>query len=782
MSALRGPTQDVDLDLDQPPPPATGVSAAAGALLSGAKRVLIGRPRPTREIEETLLSKTLALPIFSSDPISSVAYATEAALIVLVGASLSAAHLVLPISIAISALLAIVVLSYSQGVRAYQSSGGSYVFAKENLGTLPALVAGAALLTDYVLTVAVSVAAGIFAITSVAPSLAPHKVALSLLCILVLTLGNLRGLRESGLMFAFPTYGFIIVLYATLGVGMAKCVDGSCPQATVPHPLAAGAGTVGVFLLLKAFASGAVALTGVESISNGVTAFRHPQSQNAARTLFVMAAIAISFFLGVSFLAVHMGARPSETDSVLSQIARAAFPAGSPGSVVYYLVQGFTLAILILAANTSYQGFPRLAALLARDGFFPRQFVNLGDKLVYSNGIVVLASLAAGLILAFGANVNSLIHLYVIGVFTAFTLAQAGMVRYWLRTRGPGWRRSAVMNGVGSATTFVVAVVVIATKFLDGAWMVIVAIPVMIAGFYGIRRHYRAIGRRLRAKARAVLARPEPENTIVLYVERLDAATREAFWYAQTIADGSFRAIHVPQPGSDPGIRPRFFRWSDGRPHLEVLSGEDNPVDAVLDTVWAIPHGEGEFVTVVIPELFRKPSLVEAVLHRSTFRLKLGLVREPGVVVTDVPQLDGATGREWLEPKRAVCVVPVAGLNAASLRALLYARSLGLDDTTAVFFAFDEEEGARLASDWGDFPVGLPLEIVDAPYRDMGKPLLTYLRRITADPEAVAVVVMPELVVRGTYRLLHNQRALYLKRLLLFEPRVILTSVPFQLV
>jgi amino acid transporter len=741
------------------------------------KRFLIGRPRATHELEDTLLPKTLALPIFSSDPISSVAYATEAALGVLVAASFSSRHLVLPISIAIAALLAIVVLSYSQGVRAYASSGGSYVFAKENLGTLPALIAGAALLIDYVLTVAVSVAAGVFAITSAAPSLASHQVALSLACIVLLTIGNLRGVRESGLLFAFPTYGFIVLLYLTLGVGVAKCTVGTCPTASVPHPLAAGAGTLGIFVLLKAFSSGAVALTGVESISNGVTAFRQPQSQNAARTLYAMAVVAITFFIVTSWLAVKMDARPSETVSVLSQIARGAFPAGSPGSVTYYLVQAFTLAILVLAANTSYQGFPRLAALLARDGFLPRQFVNLGDRLAYSNGILVLAGLATFLIVAFRANVNSLIHLYVIGVFTAFTLAQAGMVRHWFRVRSPGWRWRAVLNAVGSATTLLVTAVVITTKFLDGAWMVILAMPLLILTFYGIRRHYRAVARRLRAKSKAVVAEHTVENSVVLYVERLDPATREALWYARTISGTSFRAIHVPFPGSDPGIGPRFFHWTNGEPRLEVLQGDDDPVAALLEEIWAIPHAESRYVTVVIPELFRKPSLLSAVLHRSTFSLKFGLLREPGVVVTDVPKLGDD---DWI-PSRAECVVPVSGVHAASLRALLYARSLGIRETSAVFFADGDESVAKFEEDWRRFPTGLPLEIVDAPYRDVGPPLVQRLRRITEDPDAVAVVVMPELVVRGTDRLLHNQRALYLKRLLLFEPRVILNSVPFQL-
>ena len=742
------------------------------------KRLLIGRPRATREIGDTLLSKTLALPIFSSDPISSVAYATEAAMAVLVAVSLSSLDLVFPISLGIAALLAIVVLSYAQGVRAYASSGGSYVFARENLGTLPALVAGAALLTDYVLTVAVSVAAGVFALTSAVPGLASHQLALALVFVTILTVGNLRGVRESGLLFAFPTYGFIVMLYFTLAIGIGKCVVGSCPVADVPHPLAAGTGTITLFALLKAFSSGAAALTGVESISNGVTAFRRPQAQNAARTLYVMGAIAISLFVATSWLAVQMHARPSETASVLSQIARGSFPAGSPGSVGYYLVQAFTLAILVLAANTSYQGFPRLAALLSHDRFLPSQFVNLGDRLAYSNGILVLAGLATGLLVAFRANVNSLIHLYVIGVFTAFTLAQAGMVRHWHKSKEPGWRWRAGLNALGAATTFVVTVVVVSTKFLDGAWMVIIAIPLLILAFYGVRRHYRAVGRRLRAKARAVLASREVENNVVLYVERLDAATREALWYAQSISKNSFRAIHVPFPGSDPGIGPRFFHWTDGNPRLEILASDGEPLDTVLEEVWAVPQGESRFVTVVVPELFAKPSLLSAVLHRSTFSLKRGLLREPGVAVTDVPKL----GDDDALPRRAEVVVPVSELNAASLRALQYARSLGIRETRAIYFADEhDEEAEEIRRDWRQFPTGIPLEVVDAPFRDIGNPLLSYLRGITADPEAVAVVVMPEVVVRGTDRLLHNQRALYLKRLLLFEPRVILTSVPFQL-
>ena len=740
------------------------------------KRVVVGRPMASGQMEDTLLSKFLALPVFASDPLSSVAYATEAALVVLVGASAAAGHLVFPVSVAIAGLLAIVVVSYTQTVRAYETSGGAYVVAKDNLGTLPSLVAAAALLTDYILTVAVSVAAGIVAITSAAPSLHPYRVWLCLACIVALTVANLRGVREAGLLFAIPTYGFVISLFAVIGTGVAKCATGGCPQATVSHPVAVGTGTVTLFVLLRAFASGSAALTGVESISNGVNAFKRPQSKNAAETLAIMGAIAIALFLGVSWLAVQMHARPSETTSVLSQIAHGVFPTGG----FYYVVQGFTLAVLILAANSSYQGFPRLAALLARDRFFPRQFVNLGDRLVYSNGIVLVAGLASALIVIFAANVDSLLHLYVLGVFTAFTLSQYGMVRYWRRTRDRGWQWRAAVNGVGAATTLVVTLVVIETKFTEGAWAVTVAIPLMVGAFYGTRKHYLRVGRRLRAGIGAVAAAPPATNEVVLFAESYDAALLEAVWYARAISGDTFRAVSAPGRRSDPGLRARFRQLTDIRPDLELLPTREGRVEAVIEYLWALPHGESQFVTAIVPEQFRRRSLVSALARRRLeLSLKLRLLTEPGVVVTDVPVLgDGADTRL---PQRAVCRILVSGAHAATMRAVHYASTLGFEDTKAIFFAFDAEEAARMQSDWRERKIPCELEIQEAPFRDIGDPLLRYLNAITADPDAVAVVVMPELVFRGWRRLLHNQRALYIKRLLLFEPRVILAAVPYRL-
>jgi amino acid transporter len=746
------------------------------------KRAVIGRPRASGEMGETLLSKKLALPVFASDPLSSVAYATEAALVVLVAASVTAAHLVLPTSMAIAALLAIVVLSYRQTVRVYETSGGAYVVAKDNLGTLPSLVAAAALLVDYILTVAVSVTAGVLALTSAAPSLEAHKVVISLGFVVLLTVANLRGVRESGILFALPTYAFVAAMYVLVGTGVAKCWAGACPEAHVTDPVATGVGAIGILVLLRAFASGAAALTGVEAISNGVSAFRAPKSKNAAQTLAAMGIIAITLFLGVSYLAVKTGARPSESVSLLSEIARAVFPASSPGAAMYFVVQGLTFAILVLAANTSYQGFPRLGAVLARDRFFPRQFVNLGDRLVYSNGIVVLSGVASLLIWAFHADVISLIHLYVIGVFTAFTLSQAGMVRLWLRRRERGWRKSAIVNGIGAAATGVVTLLVIQTKFTQGAWMVTVAIPFLVVLFVLIKRHYRVVARRLKAGTAAVRAAPEPTNAVVLYVEGLDAATAEAAWYARQIAGTTFHPIFVRDSAKGPDPRGHWWDFSGGGVPIEALEKVEGTSDAVIDYVWGLPRGESTFVTVVIPEAFQRPSLASATIgRRTTFSLKVRLLAEPGVVVTDVPLLLGAGAAQPSQPHRAVARVLVSGVQAASLRAINYTRALGLDDAKAVFFAFDSDEARRIRRDWEREEIDLPLEIAEAQYRDLGDPLLRYLRNLTEDPDVVVSVVMPELIFRGWPRLLHNQRALYIKRLLLFEPRVLLSSVPYHL-
>ena len=737
----------------------------------------------TDELDETLLPKWLALPIFASDPLSSVAYATEAALVVLVTASATAAHLAFPISLAIATLLALVVLSYRQTVLVYQTSGGAYVVAKENLGELPSLVAAAALLTDYVLTVAVSVAAGVLALTSAVTRLQGHELGLSLLCVVLITLANLRGVKEAGLVFAIPTYTFVASIFAVIGVGVTKCATGGCPHAVAPHPIVAGTGVVTTFVILRAFASGSTALTGVEAIANGVNAFRRPHGKNAATTLAVLGLIAITMFVGVSWLAVEMHAIPNVagTPSVLSEVARAVFPASSTLGFMFWVVQVLTLAVLILAANTSYQGFPRLAALLARDGYFARQFTNLGDRLVFSNGILVLTGVACALLWFYNASVDSLIHLYVIGVFTAFTISQSGMVRYWWRTRDRGWRHRIAVNAVGAAATGLVTAIVIWTKFTEGAWLVTVAIPALVLLFLGIHRHYRRFARRLRAGVGAVRAAGVPTNREFVWVESLDVATEGALWYARTVGhDGPIRALLVPGKHTDPGIRARWWDLTgDNEPPLEVLSTEEGRMQALLEEIWATPRGESQFATVVVPEQFKRASLVSAA-GRTSFRVKLRLLSEAGVVVTDVPAVTARRTPEHKTPERLAVRVLMANVHAGSLRAINYAESLGVEDTRAISFAFDGHERDELEAAATRAGIAIPLEVSSAPYRDIGTPLLSYIRQLTADPGTVVNVVMPEIVVRGWARALHNQRALYIKRTLLFEPHVILSSVPYQ--
>ncbi|HUK98894.1 MAG TPA: APC family permease [Gaiellaceae bacterium] len=747
------------------------------------RRFVVGPAMASDQMEETLLPKWLALPIFASDPLSSVAYATEAALVVLVGASAGAAHLVFPISLGIALLLAIVIASYRQTVLAYETSGGAYIVAKENLGRVPSLVAAAALLTDYILTVAVSVAAGVLALTSAVSALRGHELGLSLICVVLITLANLRGVKEAGVLFALPTYAFVTAILVLIGTGVTKCATSGCPQAVVPHPIAAGTGAVTLFVVLRAFASGSTALTGVEAIANGVNAFRRPHGRNAAKTLATLGTIAIVMFVGVSWLAVHMNAIPADsgTPSVLSQLARGVFPSGSWSAFMYWAVQILTLAVLVLAANTSFQGFPRLAALLARDRFFARQFTNLGDRLVFSNGIIVLAAIASTLLIIYNASVDSLIHLYVIGVFSAFTLSQAGMVRYWLRTRDPGWRYRAALNGVGSAATGLVTLVVIWTKFTEGAWLVIVAIPLFVLAFVGINRHYRRFARRLAAGVGAIRAAGPATNHVLLWVESLDVATEGALWYSRQIADNqSIRAVLTPGRHTDSAIRPRWFDYAPSGPKLERLATDEGRTQAVLEEVWSLPRSESDFVTVVVPEQFRGRSLLRAAT-RTSFRLKLRLLSEPGTVIADVPVVSQRRGPEGVTPSRLAVRVLISDIHAGSLRALTYADSLGIEDTRAVSFAFDSAEADQLADRWTQTGVMMPLDLSDAPYRDVGTPLLAYIRELTADPETVVNVVMPEIVVRGWSRVLHNQRAIYVKRLLLFEPHVILSSVPYQL-
>ncbi len=465
------------------------------AFLSQVKRLFVGAPIPSHLAHRERFSKVTGLAVLSSDPLSSVAYATEEVLRVLAIGGVGALSLVTPIGGVIAAMLAVVVFSYRQTIAAYPNGGGAYIVAKDNLGRLPSLIAAAALLIDYVLTVSVSIAAGVAAITSAIPAWHLNTVEVSLAFVAVLMLGNLRGVRESGRLFAAPTYFFIVSILAMLAVGAWRYLTGTLEPVGLPDspvPLGSGGLTaLGTFTILRAFSNGCTAMTGVEAVSNGVPAFRPPESRNAASTLVTMAVISIVMFMGITLLAHAYNIIPSETETVVSQIARGTF--GGRG-LLYYAIQVATMLILVLAANTAYADFPRLASIVARDRFLPRQFMNQGDRLAFSNGIIILSVLAAALLVVFAGDTHSLIPLYMIGVFVSFTLSQAGMVIHWRRLRTAGWRSSAVINGFGAVVTGIVLVIVAITKATEGAWIVLVMIPTLVVIFEVTRRHYDQVG------------------------------------------------------------------------------------------------------------------------------------------------------------------------------------------------------------------------------------------------------------------------------------------------
>ncbi len=747
------------------------------------KRLLLGRPLATEEAPHQLLPKTLALPVFSSDPLSSVAYATEEIMLVLVLAGVGALSNVMPLSFGIGTLLFIVVISYRQTVRAYPSGGGAYIVAHENLGELPGLIAAAALLIDYVLTVSVSVVAGVAAITSAAPDLAGYKVVMSLGFVAFITLMNLRGVKESGTLFAVPTYGFVVCVYAMIGAGFVQCIGG-CPTAATANLELRPEQGLALFLLLRAFSSGSTALTGVEAISNGVPAFRRPQAKNAATTLAVMGTISITMFLGISYLAHSFHVRPITEEAiaqgfhektVIAQIAETAFGHG----FMFFVIQTATALILILAANTSYQDFPRLSSILALDRYMPRQFMNRGDRLVFSNGIVVLAILASLLIWIFNADVTRLIQLYVVGVFTSFTLSQTGMVRHWFKLHERGWKRSAVINGIGALATGVVLIVVTMTKFVHGAYIVVIAMPFIVLMFRGISKHYRSVAAQLRAPLELSLG---AGTRAVVLVPRVDESVMRALGYARALRPIELRALFSGDTEGSTAVRATWETKRIPIP-LDIVEGDGDFVDAVRRYVRGIEREGDEFVTVVVPETLRGRGVGHFVRQRREIMLKAAMLFEPQVVLTDVPSPPAEDdGGGLIHPTRNVAVVLVSGAHNATARALAYARALKPTEIRAVTFNVDETETAKVMRDWSARGSDAPLEVLDSPYREVTRPLLKLIRQIRTTKDAVVTIVVPEFVVsKWWHQFLHNQTALAIKAALLFEPGVVLTSVPYHL-
>ena len=743
------------------------------------KRILVGRPMASGELGHTLLPKTIALPVFSSDALSSVAYATGEIILVLGVVGAAAVANVVPISIAVAALLAIVVLSYRQTVAAYPNGGGAYIVSYDNLGMYPGLLAAAALLLDYVLTVSVSTVAGVDALVSSAPQLADYKVPLGIFFVLLVALANLRGVRESGTFFALPTYGFILCMYVLLGTGLIKCLGG-CPVVDTPEGYGGAAGAVTLLLVLKAFSAGTTALTGVEAISNGVTAFRYPQSKNAAMTLVIMGSISISLFIGTSWLARSTEVVFTHTSerTVIAQMTAAIFGEG----LFFFVINALTAAILFLAANTAYAGFPNLTSILAVDRFLPRQLMNRGDRLVFSNGVIILTFFACLLIVIFDATLNHLIQLYLVGVFISFTLSQAGMVVHWRKSREKGWRRSAAINGFGATLTAVVLIVVIQSKFLEGAYVVIAAIPVMIYAMRSVHRHYTELRAQLAHPERVPADRRPGHQHMVILVERVDAATARAVGYARSVRPADLHAVAFDDSVQD--------EWAKLAPQVELAvipTGESRKA-RLKKHLRSLRKdlGRDDFLTLVVPEMLQSKGLWQILRQPGLQRLKASFLREPGIQVLDIPlDRSEATTDAYrsIEPARNYVLVLVAGVHNATLQAIEYAETLRPTDLRAVSFGLDPAATERLGNDWLASGIPHPLEIDDSPFRDIGGSLIDYVHRFKPDGvKRVVTVVMPEFIVsKRRHQLLHGQTALIIKSRLLFERGVVAVSVPYHI-
>ena len=617
---------------------------------------LIGRPLQTTDAPHQTIGKVVGLAVFASDALSSTAYATQEILVILAAAGSIAFGYVFPISLVIVGLLAIVVISYEQIIHAYPNGGGAYIVAYDNLGQQPALVAAAALLTDYILTVSVSVSSGVAQIVSAYPDLFEYRVPISVACVAFITVVNLRGVRESGAAFAFPSYFFIVVMLLTIGVGLFRMIAGSLGTVIDPPEIEHfGEALSGVtaFLILHAFSSGTAALTGVEAISNGITAFKEPRSRNAGVTLIWMAIILGLLFTGISFLTRAVHAVPSETETVISQLARTVFGGRGP---FYLLTITGTTVILILAANTAFAGFPRLSAMLAQDGFMPRQLTYRGSRLVYSYGIISLAAVASLLIIIFQASVTRLIPLYAIGVFLSFTLAQAGMARRWWRSGRlhpndetsehahilryeKSWLIKMLSNGFGAFCTAIVMFVFAITKFRDGAWIVLILTPVLIAIFTIIHRHYKGVASRLSLDKYGEPPPHTARHRVIVPMSSVHQGTLAALRYARMLSD-DVTAVHISlEPEDTEKVRKKWETWGRGT-RLVIV---DSPYRLFLEPLLAYiedvlsSRQANETITIVVPQFIPTKKAFNVLHMQTADMLRRQLLSKPGVVITDVP-------------------------------------------------------------------------------------------------------------------------------------------------
>jgi len=615
---------------------------------------LIGRPLSTADAAHQTIGKAIGLAVFASDALSSTAYATQEILVILAAAGTIAFGYAFPIALAIVGLLIIVAISYEQTIHAYTGGGGAYIVSRDNLGELPAQIAAAALLTDYILTVAVSISSGVDQIASALPDLAPFRVPLAVVLVMFIMLINLRGVKESGVAFAIPTYFFVVMMFTTVGVGLVRYFTGSLGQVVDPPHLEAPTilAPITAFLILHAFSSGTAALTGIEAISNGITAFKEPRSRNAGITLVWMAGILATLFLGISFLVSKIGAVPSETETVVSQLVRTVYD----GRGLFYLgTMIATTVILVMAANTAFADFPRLSALVAADGFLPRQLAYRGSRLVYSYGIAFLALVASLLIILFNARVTLLIPLYAIGVFLSFTLSQAGMARRWQKIGqlAPGeevrevgstlhhdarWRAKMLVNGFGAICTAIVMVIFAVTKFTDGAWLILILIPTLVVLFFGIHRHYRSLAKNLSLDQHGEPPQAR-RHRVILAVGNVHRGTLAALNYARLLSD-DVTAVHVSTNPEDAlKVKQKWENWGQDVRLVIVESPYRLLVEPLLQYIEEIERRRqpDEIITIIVPQ-FVPGRWYHNLLHTQTaFWLRLALIFKQGIVITDVP-------------------------------------------------------------------------------------------------------------------------------------------------
>ncbi len=788
-------------------------NSSFGRFRYNVKRYLIGAPIATAQQEHERLTRVKALAVLSSDAISSVAYATEAIIYtLLIEVQVGSANLwpTLYISFAIIALLAIVALSYRQTIPAYPNGGGSYIVAKDNLGTLAGLIAAASLMIDYVLTVAVSISSGVLALATLFPNLQSYVVPIDVALVVLITVVNLRGVRESGTIFALPTYLFIGSALLLIVVGCFQAfVLHHQPVFGTFHPYTKAVQTLSFFVILRAFAAGCTAMTGVEAISNGIPAFKKPEAHNAAITLTWMATILGVLFIGISLLAVTNGisAYAGGNPTVIGQIAALVFR--GPLYFMYPVFQIATLFILTLAANTSYSDFPRLASLLARDNFLPHQFAFRGDRLAFSIGIIVLAILASILLIVFNGDTTKLLNLYAVGVFMSFTLSQGGMVLHWWRLRASkkNWLRSMLINGLGAFVTLIVALVIAVAKFFEGAWIVVILIPILVIMLELIHRHYTRVEHE---RTSEIPIRPtDVHHRLVVPVAGLDNFAKQSVSYARSISSDVV-AIHISShPRKTAELQAAWSAWQS-----QFAEDERTPLEFIPLTTRSIPgqvlryidNAHRQFpkdtLTVVLPEVQVDHWWEYVLRNRIALQLKAALLYRPGIVVTDISPYKQPVRRRTItlsnngdtfiseHPKQVkhLFIVPIAGLDKASKQSLAYARSIS-NYVVAVHVAIENADAVKINNDWDNWKRQLlpgeqtALIVIESPFRSLSRPLLNYIDSMSElYPDYAINVILPEFVVAHWWEyILHNQTAFQLKWQLLFRQNIIVTSVPQQL-